>query len=61
MKLMFCLLGLVLFVEGLPYFISPEKMKKWMLTIQEVPDSRLRVMGFFAMVLGLLITYFFKE
>ncbi len=61
MKLLFCLLGLVLFVEGLPYFISPKKMKKWMLTIQEVPDPNLRVMGLFAMALGLLIAYFFKE
>ena len=61
MKLLFCLLGLVLFVEGLPYFISPGKMKKWMLTIQEIPNGQLRAMGFFAMALGLLITYFFKE
>ncbi len=61
MKLLFCLLGLVLFVEGLPYFISPSKMKKWMLTIQEIQDSNLRIMGLFAMALGLLIAYFFKE
>jgi uncharacterized protein YjeT (DUF2065 family) len=61
MKLLFCLIGLVLFVEGLPYVISPGRMKKWMLTLQEIPDSKLRVMGFFAMVLGLLISYFFKE
>ena len=61
MKLLFCLLGLVLFVEGLPYVISPGKMKKWMLTLQGVPNSNLRAMGLFAMALGLLITYFFKE
>ena len=61
MKLLFCLLGLVLFVEGLPYVISPGKMKKWMSTIQEMPDPHLRAMGFFAMALGLLIVYFFKE
>ena len=61
MKLLLCLLGLVLFVEGLPYFVSPNKMKKWMLIIQEIPNSHLRVMGLLAMALGLLITYFFKE
>jgi len=61
MKMLFCLVGLVLFIEGLPYFISPGKMKKWMLTIQEIPNSQLRAMGFIAMALGLLITYFFKE
>lgn len=61
MKLLFCLLGLVLFVEGLPYVVSPGKMKKWMLTLQEIPDSKLRAMGLLAMALGLLISYFFKE
>ena len=61
MKLLFCLLGLVLFIEGLPYVISPHRMKKWMLTIQEIPDSQLRAMGLFAMVLGLIMAYFFKE
>jgi len=61
MKFLFCLLGLVLFVEGLPYVISPNKMKKWMSTLQEIPDSNLRTMGLLAMALGLLISYFFKE
>ncbi|MBW2106122.1 MAG: DUF2065 family protein, partial [Deltaproteobacteria bacterium] len=27
MKLLFCLLGLVLIVEGLPYLAFPDKMK----------------------------------
>jgi len=61
MKLLFCLLGLVLIVEGLPYFAFPNKMKKWVSTIQEIPDSNLRVMGFFAIVVGLLIAYLFRE
>jgi uncharacterized protein YjeT (DUF2065 family) len=61
MKLLFCLLGLVLIVEGLPYFAFPNKMKKWVSTIQEIPDSNLRVMGFFAIVIGLLIAYLFRE
>jgi uncharacterized protein YjeT (DUF2065 family) len=61
MKLLLCLLGLVLMVEGLPYFAFPDKMKRWMATLQEVPDSRLRVIGLLAMSLGLLLAYFFKE
>ena len=61
MKLLFCLLGLVLMVEGIPYFVFPGKMKKLMATVQEIPDSHLRTMGFTAMGLGLLIAYFFKE
>jgi uncharacterized protein YjeT (DUF2065 family) len=59
-KLLFCLLGLVLIVEGLPYFVFPGKMKKWMLIIQETPNSHLRAIGFIAMGLGLLITYLFR-
>ncbi len=60
MRFLLCLLGLVLFVEGLPYVISPGKMKTWMAAIQEIPNSRLRGLGLLAMALGLLVTYFFK-
>jgi len=61
MKLLLCLLGLVLIVEGLPYFAFPGKMKKLVSTIQKIPDSNLRVMGFFAIIVGLLIAYLFSE
>jgi uncharacterized protein YjeT (DUF2065 family) len=60
MKLLFCLIGLVLIVEGLPYFAFPEKMKKWMNMIQETPDPQLRIIGFIAMCIGLLIVYLFR-
>jgi uncharacterized protein YjeT (DUF2065 family) len=60
MKLLLCLFGLVLIVEGIPYFAFPGRMKKWMSALQEVPDLYLRAMGFAAMALGLLIAYFFK-
>lgn len=60
MKLFLTLVGLVLIVEGLPYFAFPDKMKKWMRLIQEVPESQLRVMGFISMCIGLLIAYIFR-
>ena len=60
MKLLLCLLGLVLIVEGIPYFAFPRRMKKWMSALQEIPDSNLRAMGFAAMALGLLIAYLCK-
>ena len=60
MKLLFCLLGLIMVVEGFPYLAFPEKMKKWLLQIQRVPDNQLRIMGFFAMCCGLVITYIFR-
>ncbi len=60
MKLLFCLLGLVLIVEGLPYLAFPDKMKKWLEHIQHVPDNQLRVVGLLAICLGLLLTYLFR-
>ena len=61
MKLLFCLLGLVLVIEGIPYFAFPDKMKMWMKKVQEVPDPHLRAMGLLAMCAGLAITYLFKQ
>lgn len=60
MKLFFCLIGLVLILEGLPYFAFPDKMKKWMALIREMPDHQLRVIGFMSMCVGLIITYIFR-
>ncbi len=57
MKLLFCLLGLILVVEGIPYFAFPHRMKRWMLRLQEIPDAHLRIMGFLAMCAGLVVTY----
>ncbi|MCD6561956.1 MAG: DUF2065 domain-containing protein [Deltaproteobacteria bacterium] len=61
MKLFICLLGLVLIVEGLPYFAFPSKMKEWILNVQKIPDSYLRTLGFLSMIIGLLIVYFFRK
>lgn len=60
MKLLFCLIGLLLVVEGIPYFAFPDKMKKWMRMIQEVPDFQLRVIGFVSMCIGLIVAYLFR-
>ena len=61
MKLFFCLIGLIFIIEGLPYFAFPDKMKKWMRIVQEAPDSQLRVIGFTAMCIGLVMSYIFRE
>jgi uncharacterized protein YjeT (DUF2065 family) len=60
MRFLLCLLGLVLIVEGLPYFAFPDKMKRWLEQILQVPDNQLRVMGLTAMCIGLLLAYLFK-
>jgi len=61
MKLFLCLVGLVLIVEGLPYFAFPDKMKRWIAMVQDLPNAQLRIVGFLAMAMGLLLTYFFRE
>jgi uncharacterized protein YjeT (DUF2065 family) len=60
MKLIFFLIGLVIIIEGIPYFAFPERMKKWFLRIQEISDSQLRIIGFFGIGLGLLLVYLFR-
>ena len=52
-----CVLGLVLIIEGLPYFAFPEKFKKIIKRIPDVPDNVLRLFGFIAMCVGLLFIY----
>jgi uncharacterized protein YjeT (DUF2065 family) len=57
MDLFLSALGLVLIFEGIPYFISPTKMKEFMGQILELPDDALRKMGLLAIIVGLLIIY----
>ncbi len=55
MKFFLCVLGLVLIIEGLPYFAFPEKMKQWITQILELPERDLRIFGFVIMVIGLIL------
>jgi len=57
-KFFLCVVGMVLVLEGLPYFAFPEKVKSLYLKIQEIADTNLRILGFMAMVFGLLLVYF---
>ena len=57
MKLFVTVIGLIMVIEGLPYFAFPEKMKIFLQQIQEMPPESLRWMGFFLMCLGLLLCY----
>ena len=49
--------GLVLVIEGLPYFAFPETFKRWISQIPSIPDPHLRIFGFLAMTAGLLLIY----
>ena len=58
LKFFLCVIGMVLVLEGLPYFAFPEKLKILYLKMLETSDTSLRMAGFLAMVIGLLLVYF---
>lgn len=60
MKFFMCVIGMVMIIEGLPYFAFPEKMKAWMLQIQAMSDGTLRRLGLVLMAVGLALTYMGK-
>ena len=60
MEFFLCVIGMVMIVEGLPYFAFPEKMKFWVQKVLEMPDSALRKFGFVLMVTGLWMIYMGK-
>jgi len=57
MEFFLCVLGMVMVIEGLPYFGFPDKMKALMRTIQEQDDTTLRIFGAALIALGLLILF----
>ena len=58
MKYFLCVMGMVFIIEGLPYFVFPEKLKIYMLKITTVPESTLRFLGISAIIIGLVLLYF---
>ena len=61
MEFILCVLGLVMFVEGLPYFAFPDKMKYMVTKMLAMPDRVLRRFGLVLMVCGLLVIYLGKH
>ena len=57
MEFFLCVLGMVLVVEGLPYFGFPDKMKALMEVMRQQDDTTLRTVGGSLMLLGLVILF----
>ncbi|MCU0555799.1 MAG: DUF2065 domain-containing protein [Desulfobacterales bacterium] len=57
MEFFLCVLGMVMVIEGLPYFAFPEQMKSWIARIREMPAGALRRFGLILMLLGLFLVY----
>ena len=60
MEFFLCVFGMVMIIEGLPYFAFPEKMKLWVQKVLEIPDGSLRWFGFVLMLTGLALIYLGK-
>jgi len=58
MEYFLCVLGMVFIIEGIPYFAFPHKVKSYIMKLQEMPDSVLRVLGLSAIITGLILIYF---
>ncbi|WDP92649.1 MAG: DUF2065 domain-containing protein [Desulfobacter sp.] len=57
MKFFFCVMGMVMIVEGLPYFACPDKMRQMVAVVLGLDDGTLRRFGFFMMLAGLGVVY----
>lgn len=57
MKYFLCVIGMVMIIEGLPYFAFPEKMKGWMVKIIEMHENSLRVIGLLLMITGIFLVF----
>jgi uncharacterized protein YjeT (DUF2065 family) len=54
------ILGVVLIVEGMPWFLSPRRTKRMLSELSQLNDNSLRVIGLGFMLFGLLLVYFVK-
>jgi hypothetical protein len=50
-------LGMVMIVEGIPWFLSPTGYKRLLLQLLPVNDPALRLLGLGSMLAGLLLVY----
>ncbi len=55
MKTLLTVIGLVMILEGVPYFTMPAKVKEVALMITETDSTALRFIGFALMAGGLLM------
>jgi uncharacterized protein len=50
-------IGLICFLEGLPYFAFPHQLKTWLQKLILMPSAQLRTIGGVLMGIGLLLVY----
>ena len=61
MKDLILALGLLLFIEGLFFAIFPTKIKNMLSSIEKIPETKLRSIGIFFLILGFIIVWYIKN
>jgi len=61
MAFLIYIIGVIMIIEGIPWFLSPDKLKNWLSQLIETPEEILRVIGFGLMIFGLLLVYISKQ
>ena len=54
-------IGLLFFIEGLFLAIFPSRIKNMLKMIENIPENKLRGMGFFFLLVGFLIVWYIKK
>lgn len=54
-------IGMVMIIEGLPYFAFPEQMKRLITSLLEFSLGQLRRIGFLLMLTGLFLVYLGRQ
>jgi hypothetical protein len=57
MEFFLTVIGVVMVIEGVPWFLSPQGVKKMLLQILPLPERTMRSMGFVLMLAGLATVY----
>jgi uncharacterized protein YjeT (DUF2065 family) len=61
MRYFLSVIGMVIIVEGLPYFAFPERMKAYLVKMLAIPDQTLRRLGFLLMLAGLVLVFIGRQ
>ena len=61
MKDIITALGLLLFIEGLFFAIFPTRIKNMLKVVEKIPETKLRSVGVFFLILGFLIVWYIKS
>ncbi|ORJ59501.1 DUF2065 domain-containing protein [Geothermobacter hydrogeniphilus] len=49
--------GMVMILEGIPWFLSPQRMRLFVVQLASMPDAALRLAALASMGAGLLLVY----